>query len=24
MRSLFKRVALKIETGGYKVYEAHR
>jgi 16S rRNA (guanine1207-N2)-methyltransferase len=24
MKSLFKRVALKIETGGYKVYEAHR
>jgi len=24
MKSLFRRVALKIEAGGYKVYEAHR
>jgi 16S rRNA (guanine1207-N2)-methyltransferase len=24
MKPLFKRVDLKIETGGYKIYEAHK
>lgn len=24
MKPLFKRVSLKVETGGYKIYEAHR
>ena len=24
MRAAFRRVELKIETGGYKIYEAHK
>jgi 16S rRNA (guanine1207-N2)-methyltransferase len=24
MKPLFKRVVLKVETGGYKIYEAHK